>query len=203
MKPIQKLTSVREGSFNSQSYLDRYAEFGEFPKIHRDISQVFRSVAQKGEITVDIGSCIGILAMANHAHTGALCIGFEANQYDFNRSLKAFSSEIAQSHLYFYNLAVNDENLKFIGNDMLKCCVKTVTARRVLSEVGYYDTTVVQRFGLAMSNAGVENVIIEGRTPVKNPTVKLWNSDLEARALAPYYVIEDKFKSVIHLKRAN
>ena len=194
MSAKQRFTKIVPGSFNDQAYIDTYEESGEFPKIHKDFGLVVKTYANEAEGSMDLGTCIGIMSVYNVHNGRSNCVGLEGNKFDFDRCVK--HPKVKYEQLY-----VTRDTFPRIKELIADNNITLVTARRVISEVGFDDITVVHDFAKLLADCGVTKIIIQGRAKVKNPSVKLYNSDMEAECFFKYYKITKRWKDVYLLER--
>lgn len=189
----QKFNRIVKGSFNDQKYIDNYLKIGSFPKIHDDIALMVRNYANEKEPCFDIGSCIGILAVRNVVCGRSFCLGIEGNKFDFDRAIK-------HPKVSYKNYFIEESTFDKFIQDLQKYKPTLITARRVISEIGFYKTETVNSFAEILKSNGVKKIILQGRVPVKNPTVELWNSELEVKALSKFFKPIKKYKDVYLLE---
>lgn len=195
MSKLQKFTKTVSGSFNDQEHITRYIQTGVLPKIHENFRHVIKQYACEAGASMDLGSCIGMICLALEQIRNSPAVGIEGNKYDFDRALTK------DGKIFYYNFYVNRENFSILLETIKKHNIKLVTARRVLSEIGLVDTTVVTDMAKLFWEAGVNKMIVEGRAKTKNPQVALYSTDLEIAALKPYYVQVARYKEVSYLEK--
>lgn len=189
----QRFTKVVPGSFNDQAYIDTFKETGEFPRIHKDFGLVVKTFAGEAEGSMDLGTCIGIMSVYN-VHNGRLnCVGLEGNEFDFNRCIE-------HPDVHYENIYVTRDTFPRIKELIAEYGITLVTARRVVSEIGYEDVEVVKEFSKLLADCGVTKIVIQGRARVKNPAVTLWNTDLEAECFYGEYEKTKEWKDIYLLE---
>lgn len=162
--------------FNSQHYLDAYAQNGEFPHIHKKMGEMISAYANEPEPAVEFGGCIGMMAAQaiSLGRSNVLC--FEGNEDHVRRAVKLPEIEYVPAYIFDDTIPMMEERVAETGATLL-------IARRVLSEVGIKDPEVVTRAAEALWRAGVKKCVIQGRVPHPSPTVPLWNTELECKAM--------------------
>lgn len=190
---FQKMNKVQEGSFNSQSYIDNYVMRGEFPEIHKTFGGVVKVFAGEHEPAMDIGTCIGIMSVYNVHNGRSFCVGIEGNEFDFNRC-------IVHPQCRYENFYVGRDTFPRIEGIIKKEGITLLTARRVISEVGFHEPEIVRELSALLAANGVKKVVLQGRTKVPKPTVPLYNTEKEAECFMKEYEVGAKFKDVWMLK---
>ncbi len=188
----QKLNSIVKGSFNDEKHLQKWQDSGEFPRIHDDVSFLVKLFANEPEASIDLGTSIGILTLRNVKNGRSRCIGIEGNDFDFNRCLTT-------DKCTYENFFVTEDTLSRLEGIILKNRVTLVTARRVICEIGFEDISVVRSMAKMFAECGVKKIIIQGRVRVGNPSVALWNVDLESEMFYDYYKVTKKGKKDTYL----
>ena len=199
---FQKFSKAHEGSFNSQKYIDQYLLEGRYPKIHSDMHTLIGThhrLMQEGRSainSIDLGSCTGLMCVWLKDVIGGEVIGIEGNKFDFDRA-------ICRDRIIYRNWYVNPAKMEELCILIRECRITLIVARRVLSEIGYNDPVIVKMLAALLRENGVTDIFLEGRQRVKKPSVPLWNSDLEAAALQPYYRMVDRHNEVIYMQAVN
>lgn len=194
----QRLTRALPGSFNDERHLDAWRRFGRFPKIHDPIVEVLRChVGLEGRSVIEFGSCLGLLAarMIVELHADSV-VAIEGNTADAARSIEVPGLWLRQ----FY---VSEDTLQLVSQLVIERSVTVAVGRRVFSEIGYDDPSLVTRLGRTLRDAGVREIVLQGRRMAKNPAVPLFCSELEAEALAPAFHPAGKWGDVVLLKAAS
>lgn len=189
----QKFQKIVQGSFNDQAHIDNYNQNGEFPKIHKDFGLVVRTFAGENEGSMDLGTCIGIMSVYNVHNGRSNCVGLEGNTFDFNRCIE-------HPQVSYENIFVTRETFPQIRELIQANNITLVTARRVISEVGFEDVDVVREFSALLAEEGVKKIVIQGRARVKKPAVTLWNTDLEAECFYKEYEKTKSWKDIYLLE---
>lgn len=187
-----KFTKSVSGSFNDQQHIENYLQKGKFPAIHNDFAKMVKYCAKEKEPCFDLGSCIGLLAIRNIACGRSFCLGIEGNKFDFERAVKHKNTE-------YHNYYIDVNTFDFLIKDLVTYKPTLITARRVIYEIGRFDIKTVETMAEIFSKHGVKKIILQGCVPVKNPSVTLWNSELEINALSKYFKPIKKLKDVYML----
>lgn len=178
--------------FSDQSYIDNYNEKKEYPKIHENFMAMVTTYANENEPCFDLGTNIGILAVQLVDKGRSLCVGIEGGK-DFDRAIQ-------HPKVVYEKMYITEETLPRLEELLIKYKPTLIAARRVLSELSF-DPNTVGKVAEMFHRHGVKKIVLEGRVPVPNPQVKLWNSELEVEALSEYYLPTKKYKAVYLLCR--
>lgn len=179
--------------FADQKYIDEYKEKGIFPKIHDDIFNLVSGTAMR-DVTMDLGSCTGLLSVRLAGVMPAV-IGLEGNRNYVKRSVE-------HDRVKIENLYVTAENLAAIEKIIKDNKVRIVVARRVLPEIAETGgIQLVKDMAKMFHAAHVEEIFIEGRKASKNATNPLSDMMKEAKALSEYYQPLMKHKNCLGLVR--
>lgn len=176
--------------YNSPDLIKAFLEHGEIPKIHMPLISVFNEFVAPGAQVIDLGSSVGLLP-ASLLKMGAkevICVEGNCPQ----------PGTIAKPNMIWqaYHLTPLTMHLFKTCLNLLK--PKVCTARRVIYEID--KTGIVSDVALALKEAGVKQMIIQGCVQVDNPRVRLYNSELEAQALAPHFKIMIRRGPVYYLE---
>lgn len=177
--------------YDSEKLLEAYAKYGELPHIHQAMLTAFRKHVVPGATVIDLGSSVGLLS-AGLRHSGARYVmAFEGN-------VKANQRRILTDNVTLYPYQITAETVSSF-EAAIKICKPTVcVARRVIYEIE--KTGVLETMVRAMYVHGVKQVLLQGCVPVRNPKVRLWNSELEALALRSCYQIKAQHGPVYYLE---
>jgi hypothetical protein len=193
MKKCQKIINMSSRRFNDESYIIEYNKTGAFPKIHNDVGFLIGNYANEPEPSLDLGSNIGMICARSIKLGRSIAIGIEGCKEDFSRAVK-------DSRIIYENFYITRETFPRLINVLKKHKPTLVTARRVLSEIGIKDPSVVTEMAGIFHQYGVEKFIVEGRVPVKNPVVSLYNSELEVQAISNYFEVKKQHKAAYYLE---
>jgi hypothetical protein len=170
--------------FNDPEYIRAYRQEGKYPKIHDDIFEACEEWLTGGNV-LEVGTCIGLLANRIIDHKLApKVIAYEPNEKHLARAIK-------KPEIRYINKPISLETMKHVFAVMKANKIQTIFARRVFPEMaeGEGSSRVVKTLAAAAFEAGVQRVILEGRTVTKKPTAELWNADLEAKCFSPYFTV--------------
>lgn len=177
--------------YNDSEYLTAFYENGEYPKIHNDIWAA--SEAFHGQNVLDLGSCIGLLSK-RLSQRNLKVFGVEANKSSIARAVQG-------DNITYVNMKVEMQTLDAFGKLITDNDIVTIYARRVIPEL--YETggmELVRGFGQTCFDAGIKNIILEGRKKVPHPKNILYDSDQECEALAQWFDVIGAYREVRILK---
>ena len=135
-KMPQRFTRVVKGSFNDQHYIADYHQSGAFPQIHDQVAHLIKNYASENEACIDLGSCIGLLGIQAVELGRSFCVGIDGNPFDFKRA-------VPHPKVKYYNLYVGRKTLPAITEILKKFNPTLILARRILSEIDYYDDQIM------------------------------------------------------------
>lgn len=166
--------------YDSDQLIQQYKKIGELPAIHRLMHMAFLKHAPENALVMDLGASVGLMAAGLIKQGAAHVVAIEGSR-------KAAEKRLALNRVSWFEKYVTPETLPDVLDLARKFSTQVVTARRVLYEIEKQEDGLVNKLASGLQARGVEILILQGCVPVKNPRVKLWNSDLEARALEPFY----------------
>ena len=170
--------------FNSEDHLARYIEFGEFPSIHRPMVEAVQWACPDDARFLDLGACFGLLGAAVQTlRPKAVVIGVE-------RSASAI--ELAQKYglpCQLVRMHVSRETVTELAGLIRKFKLNTVIARRVLPELWGGDLEGGRMFAKTLRDAGIRQVLLEGRRPTGAPKSPLSTVELESAMLSPHFKV--------------
>jgi hypothetical protein len=142
--------------FDSQTYLDDWKASGRFPRIHDQIFAVVKAWAPAGVVCLDLCCCTGLLAQRlKDAGFGACGVDGDRDALERARAAGVDAPLIP--------LTIDETTLPTFGPMVAALGVGTVVARRCLPELSGGDPAMVRRIVDVLLDAGVGQLIIEGR----------------------------------------
>lgn len=196
--------------FADQRFIDAYTERNEYPKIHDAVAAAVKAKTPiRGAVAIDLGACTGLLSARLVNDLGAAhVISVEPSESYRARAIKLRADKQTWLPIKLAtpaDLSKLGAVVKLRSNFAPGAPIVGVF-RRVLSEVGASGgVQLVTDLASMLADRGVGTIVLEGRVPVTNPTVELWNGELEAKALAQSnrYAIDwrSKNNAVFVLKR--
>lgn len=168
--------------FSSDEHLTRYLEAGTFPEIHRPMVEAVQWACADDARFLDLGACFGLLGAAVSAlRRGAMVIGVERSATAIEQAQRyGVPCQLVRFH-------VERDTLPELGRLIRKFKLNTIIARRVMPELWGDDLAGGRLFARTIKDAGIRQVLLEGRRAsgaAKNP---LSTVELEAALLAPHY----------------
>lgn len=168
--------------FDDKQHVENFVKNGTYPKIHDNIFSAVVKHAVIDKPIIELGACLGLLSYRMlEAKITKTVLAVEPN-------LKYIKRGLHGKGIIWVNAGVNDLNLGRLINTFDAFEAKTLVARRVFPEIAEKTSVeTVTNFARLIAKIGVEVIVLEGRQVTKNHKAALWNADLEAKALEPYY----------------
>ena len=186
-KMPQRFTRVVKGSFNDQRYIADYHQKGLFPQIHDQVAHLVKEYANESEPCIDLGSCTGLLGIQAVELGRSFCVGIDGNPFDFNRA-------VPHPRVKYYNLYIGRKTLVAVAEILKKYRPTLILARRILSEIDYYDDQIMGILPGLFHQHGVKKIILQGRVKVKNPKVRLYCTEEEIKPFEGYFKVTQTYK---------
>jgi hypothetical protein len=185
---------VVSGSFNDQKYIDQWKKSGQFPTIHDQVAYLVKNFASEREPAIDIGACIGILAVRNVEEGGrSFCVGIEGNEFDYSRAIR-------HANVAYHKFYISTSTLDHFEKVLAKYKPSLLTARRVISELDAFDPKVMDVFPQVCRKYGIKKIVLQGRVKVKNPKVRLYCTEKEIEPFLGQYAVTQTYKSAALLE---
>lgn len=180
--------------FNDQSHIERWERAGILPKIHETLAgMILESADPDHEIAIDFGASVGLMSVRLSLMGLKHVISIEPGE-DFER-------RIIHTCVSAYRTAVNDSTLSEIEAIIKKHHVTLAVCRRVIYLIEETADGCAGRFAAMLARAGITEIAIQGCVPVKNPKVKLWDTDLEVEAMHGHFITVDYKRDCVLMRR--
>lgn len=165
--------------FDDPSYLEAWRDYGEFPHIHKPITDLALDVTERGETVMDLGACTGLITR-RLLDAGRRVVAVEPSAKSVHLG-RAFGTWEGAG---LYEGGVTEESVIDLQTLVVAEGVTAVVARRVFPEVSdYIGVDGVSTFARVLVASGVTRFIIEGRLDSSRATHPLKNVELEIAAV--------------------
>jgi len=152
--------------FNSPDLLYAWQRTGQWPRIHNAIADCVIGEAPAGPL-LDLCCSFGLLGERLRRQLGIPVVGVERDE----AAVKLGQDAGVQMTVEI--MPVNRDTLADLAQFVSGARVKTLVARRALPELFGHDLELGRDFAVAMRDAGVDEVFLEGRRPTPKATNKL------------------------------
>ena len=152
--------------FNSPDLLYAWQRTGQWPRIHNAIADCIIGEVPSGPI-LDLCCSFGLLGERLQRQLHIPAIGVERDE----AAVKLGQDAGVQMPVEI--MEVNRDTLADLAQVVRGARVTTLVARRALPELFGHDLELGRDFAVAMRDAGVEEVFLEGRRPTPKPTNQL------------------------------
>lgn len=182
--------------FDDLKYLSVFTDTGQYPKIHDDLCVLLRRTSKDLKCVADIGACHGLLSHRLLTQCDKeFVLAVEGNK-------KYLENATKHPDLWYYNKYVLPSNMEDLKATLQRNEIKLVVARRVLPEIcDAGGIKLVEDFACMLSEAGVEQIVLEGRVNVKGAKNKLPTVAHEALAVSAHYYPLMHYKNCVALER--
>ncbi len=180
--------------FNSIEYLEAWRERKEWPAIHNAMTD-FALTNMAGTALLELGCAFGLLGarIALEADCDVKAFGVDADM----RTISLASA--AKVPIRIHHLAVTRETLPVLRAYIEVEKVTSLVARRVLPELWGEDLEGGAAFADMLAEAGVREVLLEGRVASERATNPLRSIDEEVGLLARNFREVTRAKALSYL----
>lgn len=190
-------------AFDNEEYLRAWKEEGVFPRIHRDMFNLFSSTFECNSV-LDMCSCTGLLGTHIMEYHKIPAFGLEGNETWLARADK-WGITLPTLRCWIGPETL-DEVVDFIKDNKINGMV----ARRCLAELFAYDSNFklmkkpdmvwAKKLTTAFVDAGIKEIWMEGGKPMKNPeTHPVPNTDAGIKCFAPAYRVSERLNECVYM----
>ena len=166
--------------FNSAQHLRVWERTGSYPSIHQSLTNMVVTYLDRGSDILDLGCGFGLLGHAISTRTrGCMVLGIDAN----DKTIAAAKDAGLDKGVTFKKMRITPDNSHEVADLCKELKIKAVVARRVFPELFGNDPVALTIFGHQLAEAGIRQIFIQGRVPVKNPNNELPTVQEEAKYL--------------------
>ncbi len=187
IKPHSTFKRPVKGSYNSQELIDQYLLEGKFPKIHDHIGKLIKYHAAENEPCLDLGSCIGLMAIQNISLGRSFCLGIEGNKFDYQRA-------VPHKQVRYENFFISPETEGRLIEALVEVKPTLITARRIFPEISTFGIDFIHHLAIVFKKHGVNKIVLQGRVKVKNPKTKLYSVEQEIECFKDHYNVKELFR---------
>jgi hypothetical protein len=182
--------------FDSQEHLTAWVKNKSYPKIHDNI---FNSACSyiNSDVALDLCCSYGLLA-------GRLASKLNIKMYGVDASSKVIEAGI-KSHIpaELSIININENTLDDVFDLIASNGIKALIARRALPELFGNDLDLGRRFAIGIANAGIKEVLIEGRAKTANAVNALCSIEDEIELMSCAFTLKRNANNVAYMIREN
>lgn len=182
--------------FDSQEHLTAWVKNKSYPKIHDNIFNSATSYI-KSDVALDLCCSYGLLATRLSEKLGFKMFGIDASSKVIEAGIKSHIS----AQLAIIN--INESTLNDVFELIASNNIKVLIARRALPELFGSNLELGRQFAIGIANAGIVEVLIEGRAKTVNAVNSLRSIEDEIELMSCAFTLKRNINNIAYMIREN